>query len=102
MAVLKRYLYGLIGLACVTSSIAAEPVVLHTQVVVDQQGFQEEALRLLVPNGWRFDGGVTWDVNRFPANRAADGCGAGASRALLGELPAASDRRGGGAGARAA
>ncbi len=47
--------------------VAAEPVVLRTQVVMDQQGFGEEAFRLLVPKGWRFDGGVTWDMNRFPA-----------------------------------
>ncbi len=67
MAIFERCLYGLIGLACVAPAIAAEPVVLHTQVVIDQQGFQEEALRLLVPKGWRFEGGVTWDVNRFPA-----------------------------------
>jgi hypothetical protein len=35
-------------------------------VVIDNAGFGYEALRLLVPKGWRFEGGVSWDYNRFP------------------------------------
>src|SRR5512139_2262672 len=37
------------------------------QVVMDQQGMGEEALRLLVPQDWRLDGGVSWNTARFPA-----------------------------------
>jgi len=35
-------------------------------VVVDQQGFGIEAFRLLVPQGWNFSGGVTWDNTQYP------------------------------------
>ncbi len=45
---------------------AAEPVVLQTRVVNDTEGMAEEAFRLLVPKGWQFDGGIAWDMTRFP------------------------------------
>lgn len=57
-------------LCCSVSAIpalAAEPVVLQTRIVHDSEGMGEEALRLLVPNHWRFEGGVTWNMDRFPA-----------------------------------
>lgn len=45
---------------------AAEPLRLRTQIVVDTQGMGEEAFRLLVPKDWRFEGGVEWQLDRFP------------------------------------
>ncbi|MEW6721108.1 MAG: hypothetical protein AB1346_11720 [Thermodesulfobacteriota bacterium] len=38
----------------------------HKQVAMDRQGFGIEAFRLLVPEKWRFQGGVTWDMQKFP------------------------------------
>ena len=35
-------------------------------IVIDRNGFGYEAFRLLVPKGWHFRGGVSWDNNRFP------------------------------------
>ena len=35
-------------------------------IVIDRDGFGYEAFRLLVPKGWHFRGGVSWDHNRFP------------------------------------
>lgn len=67
MHLLQRLRVGLLAAGWVAASMAAEHVVLHTHVVMDTQGFQEEAFRLLVPEGWRFDGGMEWDMNRFPA-----------------------------------
>jgi hypothetical protein len=46
---------------------AAEPVVLQTRIVTDTQGMGEEVFRLLVPKDWRFEGGVVWNTERFPA-----------------------------------
>lgn len=63
----ERLMVALLGLLVTAGALAGESVVLRTHVVMDTQGFQEEALRLLVPKGWRFDGGVTWDLSRFPA-----------------------------------
>lgn len=37
------------------------------QAVVDQQGFGMEAFRLLIPKEWRFQGGVSWNMQKFPA-----------------------------------
>ena len=67
MPFLQRLFCSVLALSWVSTSIAAEAVVLRTQVVMDQQGFQEEVFRLLVPKDWRFDGGIVWDFNRFPA-----------------------------------
>jgi hypothetical protein len=39
----------------------------HKQVVMDKQGFNMEAFRLLVPDQWRFQGGVTWNTRKYPA-----------------------------------
>jgi hypothetical protein len=47
-------------------AMADEPAVLKTQIVIDTQGAGGEAFRLLVPKGWRFEGGLTWDRQRFP------------------------------------
>lgn len=57
------------SLLFISSSWAArpQPMQFHKQVVVDQQGFGMEAFRLLIPNQWRFQGGVSWDLRKFPA-----------------------------------
>jgi hypothetical protein len=47
---------------------AAERLVLQTHVVTDTQGTGGEAFRLLAPRDWRFEGGVTWNTQRFPAD----------------------------------
>ncbi len=48
---------------------AAQPqsMQFRMQVAVDQQGFGMEAFRLLIPVQWRFQGGVAWNMNKFPA-----------------------------------
>ena len=37
------------------------------QVVMDKQGFDMEAFRLLIPDKWSFQGGVSWNTQKFPA-----------------------------------
>ncbi|HZP87670.1 MAG TPA: hypothetical protein VFB54_12710 [Burkholderiales bacterium] len=67
MGLLRSLYYALfIVLLQVQSSWAAEPLLLRTQIVNDEQGMREEAFRLLVPKGWSFKGEVTWDIQRFP------------------------------------
>jgi hypothetical protein len=34
--------------------------------VWDSEGFDMEAQRLLLPEGWRFEGGITWNWSKFP------------------------------------
>jgi hypothetical protein len=66
-AVILTVLAGL--LAGLSPSWAAPPrsMRFHKQVVIDKQGFNMEAFRLLVPDQWRFQGGVGWDMKKFPA-----------------------------------
>ncbi len=66
-AVVLTVLAGL--LAGLTVSWAAPPrsMRFQKQVVMDKQGFNMEAFRLLVPEQWRFQGGVRWDTRKFPA-----------------------------------
>lgn len=49
-----------------TIGVAAPPLMLRTQVVMDSQGLSEEAFRLLMPRDWRFDVGIQWDLSRSP------------------------------------
>jgi hypothetical protein len=42
-------------------------VTFHKKTVMDRQGFGMEAFRLLIPDGWRFKGGVNWNTAKFPA-----------------------------------
>lgn len=65
--IVHALLCALAGGVCALSARAAEPLMLRTQIVMDSQGMQEEAYRLLVPKDWRFDGGVEWHLERFPA-----------------------------------
>jgi hypothetical protein len=44
---------------------AGAPLVFRNQIVFDQ-GLNLEYLRMLVPKDWVFDGGVTWNVMRYP------------------------------------
>jgi hypothetical protein len=36
------------------------------QIITDSHGFGCEALRMLVPKGWKFKGGVSWNYNKMP------------------------------------
>jgi hypothetical protein len=59
----------LLGFSCFAGIVTATEVsrlVFNKHVVIDRAGFGYEALRLLVPKGWHFKGGVKWDYNRFP------------------------------------
>jgi hypothetical protein len=59
----------LFGLTCLSGIVAAteyQTLTLNKHVVIDHKGFGYEALRLLVPKGWHFKGGVSWDYNRMP------------------------------------
>lgn len=68
MATALRVLFNLVFCSLIAvAATAAEPVVLQTKIVNDSEGMGEEALRLLVPKSWRFEGGVTWNMDRFPA-----------------------------------
>ena len=52
-----------------TMALAAQPrsMRFQKQVVMDKQGFDMEAFRLLIPDQWRFQGGVSWNMQKFPA-----------------------------------
>jgi hypothetical protein len=68
LPVLLAFIASLFATGVTTASAsAAQPLVLQAQVVTDTQGTGGEAFRLLVPKGWRFDGGVFWNLQRFPA-----------------------------------
>ncbi|MEN6311332.1 MAG: hypothetical protein ABFD80_07325, partial [Acidobacteriota bacterium] len=43
-----------------------QPLVFRNQVIMDPQGLGLEAARLLVPKGWVFDGGITWNCSKNP------------------------------------
>ena len=60
----------LLGLYCFAGMVTASEVprlAFKKHVVIDREGFGYEALRLLVPKGWHFKGGVLWNYNKFPA-----------------------------------
>ncbi|MBN1140989.1 MAG: hypothetical protein JXB25_04205 [Deltaproteobacteria bacterium] len=60
--------FGLLLVLVAGSPVSgAESERFHRQSVIDQQGFGMEAFCLLVPHGWRFQGGVSWDTRKFPA-----------------------------------
>ncbi len=56
------------GAACAAcaSETARHQLVLHKYVINDHQGLGGEAFRLLVPKDWRFSGGLSWNINKFP------------------------------------
>jgi hypothetical protein len=59
----------LLGFTC-SEGIAAtaqnQTLALKKHVVIDHKGFGYEAFRLLVPKGWHFEGGVSWNYNKMP------------------------------------
>jgi len=54
-----------------SSRALANQLLLRKQAVVDQQGFGCEVFHMLVPKDWDFQGGVAWDVSRFPPEAKA-------------------------------
>ncbi|MBW2105696.1 MAG: hypothetical protein JRI26_06660 [Deltaproteobacteria bacterium] len=59
----------LLGLYCVSGIVTAAEIptlAFKKHVVIDREGFGYEALRLLVPKGWHFKGGVLWNYNKVP------------------------------------
>jgi hypothetical protein len=54
---------SLIGL---TAQSRNQVLVFRKYVLMDEQGFQMEALHLLVPKDWQLRGGVTWNFRSFP------------------------------------
>jgi hypothetical protein len=70
---LKRFLIAtlvvLLSSLCQNGPAAAgnKAVTFHKKTIIDRQGFGMEAFRLLIPDGWRFKGGVSWDTAKFPA-----------------------------------
>ena len=56
-------LASFIGLAAQSRN---QVLVFRKYVVMDQEGFQMEALHLLVPKDWQFRGGVTWNFRSLP------------------------------------
>lgn len=42
------------------------PLLFRNQVVFDQQFMGMEVFRMLVPKDWKFDGGITWNFNKYP------------------------------------
>jgi hypothetical protein len=57
---------GLACLACMAGKGGNPVLVFRKCVVMDQDGFHMEALRLLVPKDWQFRGGVTWNYHTLP------------------------------------
>jgi hypothetical protein len=64
---LSHLLAAALFAAATVPVLAADRLVLRSQVVMDTQGTGTEAFRLLVPDGWSFDGGLAWNVEKFPA-----------------------------------
>jgi hypothetical protein len=58
---------GLLAGHALVWAASPESMRFHKQVVTDQQGFGMEAFRLLIPKEWRFQGGVSWNLQKFPA-----------------------------------
>jgi hypothetical protein len=59
----------LLGGICLTESTLAagsKRTVFRKNVIIDRDGFGYEAFRLMVPEGWQFRGGVSWNFNRMP------------------------------------
>jgi hypothetical protein len=50
----------------ITASAQDQMLAFKKHIVIDRDGFGYEAFRLLVPKGWHFKGGVSWDYNKFP------------------------------------
>ncbi len=70
---MKIYLYIaftlLFGVTCLPGNVLAgsdRTLKFKKHVVIDQNGFGYEAFRLLIPKGWHFNGGVSWNYNKIP------------------------------------
>jgi hypothetical protein len=70
---MKKFLFLLVvfslALPCAAgkaTSAQGNSLSFRKHIVTDRNGFGYEAFRLLVPKGWHFRGGVSWDYNRFP------------------------------------
>lgn len=53
----------LLGFAALSGN---KTLILRKYSIMDQQGFQMEVLRLLVPKDWQVRGGVTWNYQSSP------------------------------------
>jgi hypothetical protein len=60
-------LFALTCSAGIAASAQDQMFAFRKHVVIDRNGFGYEAFRVLVPKGWHFKGGVSWDYNKFPA-----------------------------------
>jgi hypothetical protein len=60
-------LFALTCSAGIATSAQDQMLAFRKHIVIDRNGFGYEAFRLLVPKGWHFKGGVSWDYNKFPA-----------------------------------
>jgi len=54
------------GSLCAASGQQTEPLVFRNQIVFDQQFMGLEVFRMLIPKDWRFEGGITWNFNKYP------------------------------------
>ncbi len=66
MCLAAALLWGLTCPGVMAAATEAQALAFKKHVVIDQTGFGYEALRLLVPEGWHFEGGVSWDYNKMP------------------------------------
>ena len=64
MAVVSLFVFT--GTQGIEASAQGNRIAFKKQLVIDRNGFGYEAFRLLVPKGWHFRGGVSWDYKRFP------------------------------------
>jgi len=60
------FLFGLYCFAGIAAATELQALAFKKHVVIDRKGFGYEALRLLVPKGWHFKGGVSWNYNKVP------------------------------------
>ena len=66
-ALILTVITGLLAIHTLSRAAQPQPLRFQKQVVMDKQGFDMEAFRLLVPDKWRFQGGVSWNMEKFPA-----------------------------------
>jgi hypothetical protein len=75
MEVVKKmitvFIFALIGFFVLLATAEANADKFKKHVVMDRQGLGIEAFRLLIPEDWRFDGGIQWLSNSLQLTRVA-------------------------------
>ena len=67
----RKFLLALVCLLLFSTQATADVHKYKRHVVIDKQGMGIEAFRLLIPDSWRFQGGVRWLTNSFQLTQTA-------------------------------